>query len=100
MQSVMNGNISEENAHESKQCNLNWNYSWKMGIRHGWWYSYWSILAITSHAKVILYTNGDSTVLDTLYFKEGKKFVYDAVLNEFTYEETDLDEWSNLHVHN
>ena len=51
------------------------------------------MLAITSHAKVILYTNSDSTILNTLYFKEGKKFVYDAVLNEFTYDEPDLDEW-------
>ena len=51
-----------------------------------------TMLATTSHAKVILYTNNDSTVLNTLYFKEGKKIVFDAVLNEFTYDETDLDE--------
>ncbi len=50
-----------------------------------------TMLANTSHAKIILYTNNDSTVLNTLYFKEGKKIVYDAVYNEFTYDKTDLD---------
>ena len=45
------------------------------------------MLAKGNDAKVILYTNNDSTVLDTLYFDTGKKFVYDAESNVFTFED-------------
>lgn len=45
------------------------------------------MVATGNDAKVILYSNNNSTVKDTFYFDTGKSFEYDAHSNVFKFDD-------------